>query len=153
MIEKLHSISILTAKPVVRNKFWIVEKDGEKIATIHSTLVGVTLVKDNAREEFASFNLLAKKYKIQIAKATAASKKKVTTVYDYRCDGTPYNQLFDLSMRVPVYTKSPTSRSYFCAGHYLVKIENEFIPMFCPKKITLNRYEFKGPFHTITKAL
>jgi len=40
MIEKLHSISILTAKPVVRNKFWIVEKDGEKIATIHSTPVG-----------------------------------------------------------------------------------------------------------------
>jgi len=40
------------------------------------------------------------------------------------------------------------SKSYFCAGYYLVKFANNWAKAYCPKLITLQRYEFQGPFRT-----
>ena len=36
----------IEARPVVKNKYWIVEKDGEKIATIQAANDGVVFVQD-----------------------------------------------------------------------------------------------------------
>ena len=141
---------MLTATPVVKNKFWIVEKDGEKVATIQTSPIGVTFVKNEEREQFVSINLLKAKYNITFAKQGKAARKSDVSydVNGFPCDHKPFNALFNVAKKLPVYTKTTKSKSYFCAGHYLIQFNVDYIAAYCPKLITLNRYEFVGPFRT-----
>ena len=73
-------------------------------------------------------------------------------VNDFPCDSKPYNALYDVPKRLPVFTKSAASKSFYCAGHYMVNFSSEYVYDFCPKLITLNRYQFVGPFKTKKEA-
>ena len=76
----------IIAKPVLKNKFWIVEEAGEKIATILAIEEGgFAYVHDDRRELFPSISLLAKKYNIKFAKVEKLKKEKqdVYDVYGY----------------------------------------------------------------------
>ena len=135
------------AKSIVKNKFWVVEQDGEQVATIQSCPGGVSYVQDNTREKFATVNLLKTKHNISFS--NERSKKRTVNSFEvsgYPCDARPFNALFNLSKKLPVYTKSASSKSFYCAGHYLIKFAADYVHTFCPKLITLNRYEFLGPF-------
>ena len=56
----------LLAKPVVKNKYWIVEESGKKIGTIQAIDEGgFSYVHENTRERFASIRLISKKYNIE----------------------------------------------------------------------------------------
>jgi hypothetical protein len=140
------------AKPVVKNKYWIVEEGGNKVATIQAVEEGgFAFVHDNTREKFASIKMISKKYNIEFVKAEKTKTPKNSDVYGFPCKGHSYNEIYDVARRLPIYTTSAKSRSYFCAGHYLIKFNNSWIKEFCPKLITLNRYEFVGPFKTETE--
>jgi hypothetical protein len=59
-------MSDIIAKPVVKNKFWIVEEGGEKIATIQAIEEGgFAYVHDEQRELFPSIKMISKKYNIE----------------------------------------------------------------------------------------
>lgn len=137
----------LLAKPVVKNKCWIVEENGAKVASILANSEGVTLVKDNQRERFASFKLLSERYNIVIDKTKL---QKVITeahdVYGYPCEHNARNILWDVKHRLPIFTKGNKSKSFFCAGYYIVQFNNGWVKSYCPKLITLNRYPYQGPF-------
>jgi hypothetical protein len=47
--------------------------------------------------------------------------------------------------QLPVYTKTPKSKSQFCAGYYIICFEKGWRKAYCPKMITLSRYKYKGP--------
>lgn len=141
------------AKPVVKNKYWIVEEGGNKVATIQAIEEGgYAYVHDNQRERFASIKLISKKYNIEFTKADKSGNTKTHTVYGYPCQGKSYNEVYDVARRLPIYTKSAKSRSFFCAGYYLIKYGNNWIKEYCPKLITLNRYEHQGPFKSESEA-
>lgn len=139
------------AKQIVKNKFWIVEEAGEKIATIQAIdQGGVAYVHDNHREVFPSIKLLSKKYNIDFVK-TEKVKPAAGTVYEihgYPTPHKPHNVLFDVQKHLPVFTKTTKSKSYFCAGYYIIKFNQNWAKAYCPKAITLNRYEYQGPFTT-----
>jgi len=60
-------MSEIIAKPVVKNKFWIVEEDGEKIATIQAVEDGgFAYVRGDSREVFPSIKVLAATYNIHM---------------------------------------------------------------------------------------
>ena len=140
-------MSELVAKPIVKNKFWVVEDSGEKIATIQARDDGgFVYVHDNQREYFPSVQLLKKTYNIKFGSAEKSSKKISNHVYGFPTAGKAYNQVWDVQRRLPIYTKMQKSRSFFCAGYYLVKLNTGWAVSFCPKNITLNRYEFQGPY-------
>ena len=143
------------AKPVVKDKFWIVEQYGAKIATIQAVDEngGYVYVHDNEREHFPSIKLISKKYNIQFVKAEKPKKESEHDIYGFPVLGTPSNQLLDVQRYLPIYTKGKKSKSCFCAGYYLVKFGNNWAKQFCPKLITLNRYEYQGPFKTEERAL
>jgi hypothetical protein len=143
----------LIAKVVAKNKFWVVEKDGEQVATIQTHPTGVTYVFNEQREQFVSINLLKEKYKISFDKPKRTRKTEIThDVNGYPCDYRPFNVLFNVAKKLPVYTKTGKSKSFHCAGHYMVKTNQEYIHHYCPKLITLNRYEYVGPFFTKSEA-
>lgn len=135
----------MEAKTIVKNKFWVIEEDGHQIGTIQAVPDGVVLVQGTLREKFASLKLLTSKHNIKVARASKKVHPK-NTVYDYPCDCEPYSPIYDVRLKLPLYTKDSKSKSFYCAGYYLVNIEGTWITEYCPKKIVLSRHEFHGPF-------
>ena len=153
---------VLTAKPVIQNKFWIIEMGGEKVATLQAGPDGLVLCNKASRETFATIKNLTDKYKIVFDRgelAKAKDKAKVTlklkdiTVHNFPCNLTPFNIVYDVKRKLPLFTKSEKSKSFYCAGFYVIKFENGWVRSFCPKSITLERYPFKGPFMTKVEML
>jgi hypothetical protein len=144
----------LVAKTVVKNKIWIVESNHAKVGNIMMVDEGgVVYVHDDQREMFPSIKILSQKYNITFL---PAEKKKVTVehdVYGFPTSTKPHNQILDIQRYLPIYTKNAKSKSYFCAGHYIVKYNAVWVREFCPKLITLNRYEYQGPFRTQERAV
>ncbi len=144
-------MSEVIAKPIVKNKMWIVESGGEKIATIMAVEEGgFVYVKNDQREQFPSIKLISKKYNIEFVKAERPRREKldVYDVYGFPTPNQPHNQVLDVQRYLPIYTKSAKSKSFFCAGYYIIKFSNNWVRAQCPKLITLNRYEYQGPFKT-----
>jgi hypothetical protein len=142
-------MSELIAKPVIKNKFWVVEESGNKIATIQARDDGgYAYVHDEQREYFPSVNNLKQKYNIKFSNLEKPKKENNKTVYGYPITGKAYNQVWDVQRRLPIYSKTSNSKSLFCAGYYLIKLNYEWTENFCPKNITVGRYEYLGPFKT-----
>lgn len=150
MIEQLKQ-----ATPVVKNKFWIVESGGIKIGTVQTVDEpggSVVYVHDNMRERFPSIKLLTKTHNIKFGRIVEKVKRDTYDVYGYPSCFKPYNTLYDVKRKIPMFTKNSKSKSFYCAGHYLVKFSGAWIYTSCPKSITLSRYEFVGPFKTEDEA-
>jgi len=142
----------LVAKPVIKNKFWIVESQGTKVATIQAVEDGgFVYVHDEQRQRFPTIKLLTKEHNI-VFDGVTIKKEKVQAehheVYGYPVSNRAWNTLWDVKHQFPVYTKTSKSKSYYCAGYYIIKFNNGWVKSYCPKLITLNRYEFKGPYKT-----
>jgi len=141
----------LLAKAVVRNKCWIVEDDRQnKVGTIMTNPQGVVYQHNQQREQFASLKMLSDKYNIIVDKTPP--KRVITesnTVYDFPCEHKPNNVLWDVKHKLPIFTKGTKSKSFFCAGYYIVKFNNGWVKSYCPKLITLNRYPYAGPYDTL----
>lgn len=139
----------MIAKPVVKNKFWIVENEGKKVATIQRCDQGVTWVCDDGRQKFDSFDLLKNQYPVNIGKwIPQKSVVDSHSVYKYPCDSLPFNTVWDIKHKVPLFTKSKKSRCYYAAGYYVM--DGEIV--FCPKYIFINRISFTGPYLTRQEA-
>ena len=140
------------AKPIVDGKFWIVEQDGSKIATLHkkennkfvlSSTNGEVMFnkKQDLTKQFGSnFFLTSTKVKV--------SQSEPNECHGYPTSVKPYNSMYDVRRKLPLFTKSNASKSLYCAGYYTIKFNKGWVKSFCPKVITLERNPFKGPFKT-----
>lgn len=142
----------LHAKPIIDNKFWIVEKDGEKIATLRkdeedrfvlSNITGTKIFnsRKDITKEFGKDFFVAK-----ILKDTDDNQSN--EIHGYQASCTPHNCMYDIKRKLPLFTKSSDSKSLYCAGYYVIKFDKGWVKSFCPKLITLQRYPYKGPFKT-----
>lgn len=137
----------LLAKAIVKNKCWIVEDGGIKVGTILANPKGVVYQHDQKREQFVNLKVLSDKYNIVVDKTKPTKViKESHMVYDYPCDYNAQNILWDVRHRLPIFTKGTKSKSFFCAGYYIVQFNNGWVKSYCPKLITLNRYPYQGPF-------
>jgi len=142
----------MLAKPVVKNKFWVVQDTkGEQIATIQKLTHSkeVVLVNSKGRTAYPSINVLGKKHNIKIDRSVSTPTPIETgTVYGYLADGDAFNVVFNVQQNLPLYTKLEASKSFFCAGYYIICFNGSWVKNFCPKLLTLDRNDYKGPFHT-----
>ena len=74
--------------------------------------------------------------------------EQINDVHGYPTKGVPYNSMFDIKRKLPLFTKSEKSKSVYCAGFYLIKFNVNWLKSFCPKLITIERNEYLGPFKT-----
>jgi len=139
------------AKPIVDGKFWIVEENGTKIATLHkkennkymlSSTNGEMMFnkKQDLTKQFGEgFFLTSKKIKV-------TGNPEVLECHGYPTSSKPFNAMYDVRRKLPLFTKSNASKSLYCAGHYIIKFDKGWVKSFCPKAITIERYPYKGPF-------
>ena len=142
----------LIAKTVVKNKYWVVKQkqSGKTVATIQAVENGgFVYVHDDYRESYPSVKTLSNKYNIQFIPAEKKVKNTETNeVYGFPAKGRIYNAMYDIRHQMALYTKTPKSRSHYCAGWYLVKAHEKWSKVLCPKTIVINRYPYFGPYKT-----
>ena len=144
------------AKTLVKDKFWIVEQNGQKLGTLQKQENNgwVFPSKKDSRQVFHTPESLFTKFGVDIfaESSTPRIEDEVQTdnfeVHGYPCSQHPYNPMFDVQKQLPVYTKTPKSKSQFCAGYYIICFEKGWRKAYCPKMITLSRYKYKGPMKT-----
>jgi hypothetical protein len=142
---------MIKAKSVLKNKFWIMEDDGVKIGTLHKN-------DDDQKYMYTcdtgtTFYETEKDLKTALGNITWSvgdvSKDKVNKdkeLYGYPTSTLPYNTMYDVQRRLPLFTKSAKSKSVYCAGYYIIRFDKGWVRSFCPKSVTIEKYPFKGPF-------
>lgn len=142
----------LLAKPVVKNKLWSLEDKENHIGCIQIVDQGVILVNGPKKERFSSIKSLGDKYNIKFDSEKIKNNKSTNQIYDFPVDVKPYNVVYDLKRKLPLYSKRADSKSYYCAGYYSIYINDIWTIQFCPKSIVLTRNTYHGPFKEKSQA-
>lgn len=143
----------LSAKEILKDKFWIVESEGEKVATLSIGDDSQLLYSSNTTGTrfYKNIKALTKNLNADITWSPiepVESKPKTFEIYGFSTSCAPYNPMFDVKQRLALFTKSKKSKSLYCAGYFIIKFDKGWVKSFCPKLITVERYETEGPFKT-----
>ncbi len=139
--------NIKTVKP---NASWVItdQTDKEKVGAITKEQGNNYLIRYQGFNKTLSKEQLVKSFGTQLFTVPEVKPKlpEANTVYEYSIDvDKPFNKMFYVKKKLPIFTKENKSKSFYCAGHYLVQ-KKSWTEMFCPKLITLQKYKFHGPF-------
>jgi hypothetical protein len=140
----------LKAKPVLKDKFWIIENDEQRIGTMSWNDDRYMFSNKVETCFFDSKQDMKQRFGADIVWTDLSVPKEVTQqdfiVYGFPTSVSPYNTMYDVKRKLPLFTKSDKSKSAYCAGYYIIEFEKGWVKSFCPKLITIERYNFKGPF-------
>jgi len=139
----------MNAKEIIKNKFWIVEDDGVKFGTISLNEDQYILSTPTGTKFYHTERQLTKALDKKLSwtdlEITETAAKEV---HGYATNSIPFNPMYDVKRKLPLFTKSDKSKSLYCAGYYIIQFEKGWVKSFCPKLITVERYTTKGPFKT-----
>lgn len=143
----------IVAKPVIDKKFWILQKDNEKIGNIEAVNGGYQVKIDNQISQFKTIKMVEQRADIVFQDLfNNKTTNDLKTVHGYPVTGRCYNPVWDVPHQLPLFTKTKKSKSWFAAGWYQVKKGRNWKVMQDPKLITLQRYPYHGPFYTQEEA-
>lgn len=143
-------MSDMKAKPIINGKFWIIEDHGIKVGTLaKDDSDKFVLNTSNNRSVFKDTRSLEKTFgKNFFITAKRDEPDLVNEIYGFPTNCEPHNPMYDVKKKLPLFTKSDASKSVYCAGYYAIKFDKGWVRSFCPKLITVQRYEHRGPFKT-----
>ena len=139
------------ARPVIDGKFWIVEDSGNKVGVLKITeQQKFILSSKDSVQVYENKKSLFKEFGKDFFFTTPKKEepKQAKEIYGFPTSSVPYNPLLDIKRKLPLFTKSNKSKSVYCAGYYIIKFGKGWVKSFCPKLITIERYQYEGPFKT-----
>ena len=142
----------LKAKPVLKDKFWIIENNEERIGTMSWNDDRYMFSNSNGTCFFDNKRQMKKQFGSDIVWSDITPKIKSDDieenyiVHGFPTSVSPFNTMYDVKRKLPLFTKSDKSKSAYCAGYYIIQFDKGWVKSFCPKLITIERYNFKGPF-------
>ena len=142
----------IVAKPVIDKKFWILQKDNEKVGNIEATHNGFQVTINNQVQEFKTIRMAAQRANIQFEAGVKPTKPNTHSVHGYPAGSRVHNPVWDVQQQLPLYTKTKKSKSWFAAGWYQLKRSRNWRVVQDPKLISLERYPYVGPFQTKEQA-
>jgi len=140
----------LKAKPVLKDKFWIVEEDNQRVGTMSWNDDRYMFSSSIETCFFDSKRKMKQKFGVDIIWSDVEDQiiSDDFIVHGFPTSVQPYNTMYDVKRKLPLFTKSNKSKSSYCAGYYIIEFEKGWVKSFCPKLITVERYRYKGPFKT-----
>ena len=140
-------------KTVKNNASWIItdDKDKTKVGSIIKTPYNKYEVKFRGTGGILNKSDLIKSFGSELFRESLpkfTEKDNTNFVYDYESCCEPHNKMWYVKFKLPLYTKEKKSKSYYCAGNYLIS-KKGWQEEFCPKLITLEKYKFHGPFKNV----
>lgn len=142
---------MIKAKEVLKDKFWIVEQEGVNIGTLTISDEKYLLSTADGKTDFFETK---KQLTTKLGSEVSWSDLEISEVepekfvHNYPTSSTPYNPMFDVKRKLALFTKSEKSKSLYCAGYFIIRFDKGWVKSFCPKLITIERYDYKGPFKT-----
>jgi len=145
---------MIIAKPVIDNQFWILQEGDRKIGNIEACDGGYQVKINNQVAQFKTIRMAAQRVNIQFEPAIKKVKATVAAnlVHGYPTKSRVNNPIWDVKMKLPIYTKTGKSKSWFAAGWYQVKKGRSWSVVQDPKLIVLQRYPYQGPFYSQQEA-
>lgn len=143
-----------TAKVLVPNKVWILENRGTKLGTLNKEKKGYAFFRQGMKVELHDIQEVKARFGEELFTnsinnlRTPVNPAELKNIYDFPCSSKPFNPVYNVQKRLPIYAKSSKSKSLYCAGYYVIKFRKGWVKSFCPKMITLERYPYQGPFKT-----
>ena len=145
-----------TAKVLVPNKEWLVTENRKKVGAITKDKKGYHFICKGKMVGFKNLNDLKTQLGIELFEESIKKKifeadNKNYIIYEFPCSSKPYESVYSVKEKLPLFAKSAKSKSRYCAGYYVIKFRKGWVKSFCPKLITLQRYSYYGPFKTETE--
>ena len=152
-MQNLSMPDSIKTKQLLPDRFWIIEHNGSRIGTIQRHDVNQFIVTGSdssvstlTLEEIEEhFGLFTQTNLSDVQEDTVADKE----CYGYPTKHIPYNAVYDVQHKLPLYSKSKNSNNMYAAGYYCVKFPKGWVKGFCPKLSTITQNEFQGPFKTV----
>ena len=144
---------MLVAKVVADKQYWILQEADQKVGNIEAWDGGYQVRIHDQIKQFKTIKLAARESNIIFEKGVTASKPDNTMVHGFPVAGRCYNPVWDVVHRLPLYTKTRKSKSWFAAGWYSLKRGRNWKVVQDPKLIALQRYPYQGPFHSKEETL
>ena len=140
----------IVAKPVVDKQFWILQDGDRKVGNVEACDGGYQVRINNQVAQFKTIRMAAQRVNIEFAPVVKTTKTRQTTnlVHGYPAAGRVYNPIWDVQQKLPLFTKTNKSKSWYAAGWYQVKKGRNWTTVQDPKLIVLQRYPYNGPFHS-----
>jgi hypothetical protein len=100
---------------------------------------------------YKTIRMASREANIEFTKLSSA-KPAANQVHGFEVTGRVYNPVWDVKHRLPLFTRDTKSKSWYAAGWYMVKQHRAWKAVQHPKLITLQRYAYRGPFHSKEEA-
>lgn len=143
---------MLIAKPVVDKQYWILQEDDHKVGNIQAVNDGYRITVNNKTADYKTIPMLRRKENIEFAPVEKTTKPANDQVHGYDTGCKAHNGMWNVKMKLPLFTKQAKSKSWFAAGWYKVKQHRTWKVVRNPKLIVLERYSYQGPYHTKEEA-
>lgn len=141
----------IESKVLIPNKEWIVKNGTEKIGSIAKNKKGYSFLRNGQSIIFKDLKQIQSELGINLAESKVIKFEMEPAnyaIYDYPCSAKPYEPIYNVKKKLPLFAKSDKSKSQYCAGYYVIKFRKRWAKSLCPKLITLERYPYFGPFKT-----
>ena len=137
------------AKELLKGKFWIVEEGNQRVGVLSQTEDNLVYSCHDGTKFFKNTSAFRKSLGGDINWVSSEPASTVESeIYGYPTSTTPYNSMYDIKRKLPLFTKSNKSKSLYCAGYYIIQFDKGWVKSFCPKLLTVERYTSQGPFKT-----
>jgi hypothetical protein len=143
----------IVAKPVIDKQFWILQEDNRKVGNVEACDGGYQIKINNQTAQFKTIRMLQQRIDIEFLHASDLAQPCADhSVHGYPTAGYAHNGIWNVPNRLPLYTKTAKSKSWYAAGWYSVQQGRRWETVQDPKLIVLQRYSYHGPFYTEGEA-
>lgn len=143
---------MIEAKPVVANRYWILKQNGRKVGQVEADGEGYVVKIQDRVDRYKTIPMVRRKTEIEFVPPERSTPRQPTMVHGYDAGCRAYNAMWSVRHRLPLFTKTTKSKSWFAAGWYMIQQNRTWRVERNPKLIVLERYKFQGPFHSEEQA-
>lgn len=139
----------------ITEKSWLVIGDTEdvRIGLLTEIRNQYVLMVAGAKQQFLNRKEVNTYFNEDVFSNVTEPVVEDTVKKDYFINGYPVDfdnpsEVLVKGNKLPLFSKKSTSDVYYSAGYYCLNFPKNWMPAYCPKLSTLDRYEYAGPFKT-----
>ena len=142
----------LIAKPIVKDQLWVITDGTHKVGNVEANGTGYSVKIGGDTVHYADTKSIEKIFQVEFEKPKKVSKQVELPFAQWPTEGKTYNNFYDVKRKLHIYTTTPKSLCYHCAGYFKINMNGTWETIFCPKYIFVQRYEYSGPYQTWDEA-
>lgn len=139
----------LIAKPIVKNKYWVVTDGSKKVGNV---VFDGSHFNVRIGDDINQYDDTNKISNIKFEKISQPRQVEMPPFAVYPTFNKTYNNVFDLKKKLHLFTKTAKSKCFYAAGWFVMNHNSTPEVVFCPKYIFVQRYDYMGPFKTKEEA-